>query len=136
MCGIAGVVNVSGGKGPGIASQLTAMNALINHRAPAGEGSWFPPAGHVGFAHRRLSIIDLSTGDQPMTDDAGNWLIFNGEIYNYIELRETLGIEQFRTRSDTEVILRAYQKWGVDCLAHLRGMFAFALWDEHKQQLF
>ena len=136
MCGIAGVVNVSGGKVPGIASQLTAMNALIKHRGPDGEGFWIHPAGHVGFAHRRLSIIDLSTGDQPMTDDAGNWLIFNGEIYNYVELREIIGLEQFRTKSDTEVILRAYQKWGVSCLDHLRGMFAFALWDEQQQQLF
>ena len=71
-----------------------------------------------------------------MSDDAGNWLIFNGEIYNYVELREIIGVENFRTKSDTEVILRAYQKWGISCLDHLRGMFAFALWDERQQQLF
>ncbi len=136
MCGIAGLVNVRGQQVPGIADRLTAMNELIKHRGPDGEGFWVHPHGHVGFAHRRLSIIDLSTGDQPMTDEAGNWLIFNGEIYNYIELREIIGAERFRTRSDTEVILRAYEKWGLSCLDYLRGMFAFALWDEQKQLLF
>src|SRR5262249_1450136 len=83
-----------------------------------------------------LSIIDLATGDQPMSDEAGNWLTFNGEIYNYLELRTILGAESFRTKSDTEVILRAYQKWGISCLEHLRGMFAFALCDERQQALF
>jgi asparagine synthase (glutamine-hydrolysing) len=136
MCGIAGIVNVRGDRVPDLRNQLTAMNILIKHRGPDGEGFWIHPANHVGFAHRRLSIIDLSTGDQPMADESGNWLIFNGEIYNYIELREVLGAEIFRTKSDTEVILRAYQKWGVGCLDHLRGMFAFALWDERQQLLF
>ena len=136
MCGIAGIINVHGNRVPDLGNKLTAMNHLIKHRGPDGEGFWMHPAKHVGFAHRRLSIIDLSTGDQPMTDETGNWLIFNGEIYNYIELREILGAENFRTKSDTEVILRAYQKWGRACLDHFRGMFAFALWDERQKSLF
>ena len=94
------------------------------------------PRRHVGLAHRRLSIIDLASGDQPMSDEAGNWISFNGEIFNYRELREELGAETFRTTSDTEVILAAYRRWGEECLHHLRGMFAFALWDEQRQVLF
>ncbi|MBM3997422.1 MAG: asparagine synthase (glutamine-hydrolyzing) [Planctomycetes bacterium] len=136
MCGIAGIYNTRGEQVPDLMRRLTVMGGLIAHRGPDGEGFWTHSSNHIGFAHRRLSIIDLSTGDQPMTDELGNWLVFNGEIYNYIELRKTLGEDQFRTKSDTEVILRAYQKWGVDCLDHLRGMFAFALWDERQQQLF
>jgi asparagine synthase (glutamine-hydrolysing) len=89
----------------------------------------------VGFAHRRLTIIDLTTGQQPMEDHAGNWVTYNGEIYNYLELREELGSNLFRTHSDTEVILHAYRKWGVECLDHFRGMFAFALWDDANQTL-
>lgn len=112
------------------------MNRLLRHRGPDGEGLWQHPDRYVGFAHRRLKIIDLSTGDQPMTDAAGNWVTYNGEIYNYIELREELGVENFKTTSDTEVILHAYRKWGLDCVNHLRGMFAFALWDESRKELF
>jgi asparagine synthase (glutamine-hydrolysing) len=89
----------------------------------------------VGFSHRRLSIIDLTTGQQPMGDPTGNWVTYNGEIYNYLELRDELGPNLFRTGSDTEVILHAYRKWGIECLEHLRGMFAFGLWDETQQLL-
>lgn len=102
---------------------------------PDGEGIWIHPRGIAGFAHRRLTIIDLKTGQQPMGDQAGNWVTYNGEIYNYLELREELGANVFRTRSDTEVILQAYRKWGLECLDHFRGMFAFSLWDEAKQSL-
>lgn len=113
------------------------MSHLLRHRGPDGEGAWQHPKGHVGFAHQRLSIIDLSeNGAQPMTDRAGNWLICNGEIYNYRELRKELGEEKFASHSDTEVILFAYRKWGADCVNHFRGMFAFALWDEANQTLF
>src|SRR5690606_36700160 len=90
----------------------------------------------VGLVHLRLSIIDLTTGDQPMTSPAGNVITYNGEIYNYIELRRELGEDTFRTSSDTEVILRAYEKWGDKCVERLRGMFAFALWDAKAQKLF
>ncbi len=136
MCGISGILNLTAETVPGLSSKLRVMNHLLRHRGPDGEGTWIHPNGHVGFAHRRLSIIDLSTGDQPMTDRAGNWIVFNGEIYNYIELREELGLHNFVSTSDTEVILFAYRKWGADCVNHLRGMFAFALWDEANHTLF
>ncbi len=136
MCGIAGILNLSFDKIPDLGRSLSAMNALQRHRGPDGEGIWQHPRGMVGFAHRRLSIIDLATGQQPMRDAMGNWVTYNGEIYNHVELREELGIEAFRTRSDTEVILQAYRKWGQDCVNHFRGMFAFALWDEATHTLF
>jgi asparagine synthase (glutamine-hydrolysing) len=94
------------------------------------------PDGGAGLSHNRLSIIDLNTGSQPMTHPSGTVITYNGEVYNYIELREELGIGSFRTTSDTEVILAAYARWGEDCVDHLRGMFAFALWDERRQSLF
>ena len=136
MCGICGVINASYEKIPAVVSMVDTMSKLIAHRGPDGEGNWFHKDGFVGFGHRRLSIIDLETGNQPMTDDSGNWIIYNGEIYNYIEVREELGSGLFKTASDTEVILRAYQKWGADCVQHFRGMFSFALWDERKKHLF
>jgi len=135
MCGIAAILNLSLEPAPRLAPAVRTMNALLQHRGPDGEGTWHHPRGVVGFAHRRLSIIDLSTGQQPMTDGAGNWITYNGEIYNYLELRQELGREQFATTSDTEVILRAYRKWGDECVHHFRGMFAFALWDEARQSL-
>ena len=136
MCGIAGVLNLSLTEIPNLDRRLEAMNQLLRHRGPDGEGAWQHERRSVGLAHRRLSIIDLATGDQPMTDAAGNWITYNGEVYNYIELREELGAENFQTTSDTEVVLAAYRRWGKDCVTHLRGMFAFALWDEARQELF
>lgn len=136
MCGIAGVVSLSRQEINQLDKRLGVMNQLQRHRGPDEEGIWMHGHGHVGFAHRRLSIIDLSTGQQPMKDRNGNWVTYNGEIYNYLELRQELGQENFMTTSDTEVILRAYQKWGTDCINHFRGMFAFALWDESNQVLF
>ena len=136
MCGIAGVVSVSQSPIPGLDRQLGCMSRLLAHRGPDGKGMWQHSRRHVGFIHRRLSIIDLNTGSQPMTDADGNWIVFNGEIYNFLELRKELGEEHFKTRSDTEVILRAWKKWGPDCLQRFRGMFAFALWDEKIGSLF
>lgn len=136
MCGLAGILNLSGNPLPGLRSSLEVMNRLQSHRGPDGSGIWEHHHAHLGFAHRRLSIIDIAGGLQPMADERGNWLIFNGEIYNYIELREQIGRRHFQTKSDTEVILRAYGKWGEACVDRLRGMFAFALWDEAQQQLF
>jgi len=136
MCGIAGVINLQSTPIADLENSLDLMNELQQHRGPDGHGCWVHPAQIVGLAHRRLSIIDLGTGDQPMTDGSGNWLVFNGEIYNYRELRVELGESLFRTTSDTEVILQAYARWGNDCVNHLRGMFAFALWDERRQHLF
>ncbi|MFN2577927.1 MAG: asparagine synthase (glutamine-hydrolyzing) [Pyrinomonadaceae bacterium] len=136
MCGIAGALSLSLQELPELGRRISVMNDLLRHRGPDGEGVWQHERACVGLAHRRLSIIDLSTGDQPMTDEAGNWITYNGEVYNYIELREELGAENFKTTSDTEVLLAAYRRWGKDCVSYLRGMFAFALWDESRQELF
>src|SRR5687767_4984460 len=117
MCGIGGIFRPSGERVNALGRGLRAMNHLLRHRGPDGSGTWEHPNGHSGFAHLRLSIIDLSdAAAQPMTDGQGNWITCNGEIYNYLELRDELGADQFRTRSDTEVILRAYRKWGPDCV--------------------
>ncbi|TMC80446.1 MAG: asparagine synthase (glutamine-hydrolyzing) [Chloroflexi bacterium] len=136
MCGIAGAIDLSSRPIPDLGRRLDLMNEMQVHRGPDGHATWKHDRGHVGFAHRRLAIIDLSTGDQPMTDGHGSWISYNGEIYNYIELRAELGGSGFRTTSDTEVALRAYQKWGVECLQKFRGMFAFSLWDETTDTLF
>lgn len=136
MCGIAGIYDLRGHPVRDLASELAAMSHLIRHRGPDGRATWHGPTDRVGFAHRRLEIIDLVSGDQPMTDAAGDWITYNGEIYNYVELREELGAHNFRTTSDTEVILAAYRRWGPDCLDHLRGMFAFAIWDPDDGSLF
>jgi len=136
MCGIAGAYSLDGQPVHDLEAHLAAMNHLIRHRGPDGDATWRGPSDRVGFVHRRLAIIDLVSGDQPMTDPAGNWITYNGEIYNYVELREELGAENFHTTSDTEVILAAYRRWGRDCLDHLRGMFAFAIWDAKDGSLF
>lgn len=136
MCGIAGIVHfdISRKVDESVLKRIT--NCLV-HRGPDGEGFYI--ANHIGLGHRRLSIIDLSTGSQPMfNDDKTIAVILNGEIYNYIELREELKGHgyKFHTNSDTEVIIRAYEKWGTDCQGKFNGMWAFALWDERKKQLF
>jgi asparagine synthase (glutamine-hydrolysing) len=130
MCGIGGAVSFGRSEVPHLLRSLQAMNALQAHRGPDGESTWSHPHGIAGFAHRRLAIIDLETGDQPMCDRAGNQVVHNGEIYNYLELRQLLGERRFATKSDTEVILEGYREWGEQVLERLRGMFAFALWDE------
>ena len=121
---------------PCLGSGLEVMNRLIVHRGPDGSGTWLHDAGFVGVTHRRLSIIDLAGGSQPMKDFCGNVVTYNGEIYNYLELRQELSDYPFQTDSDTEVILAAYRRWGRECVNHFRGMFAFALWDEGRQELF
>lgn len=110
--------------------------ARIRHRGPDGQNLWIHARSKVGFGHVRLAIVDLDSGAQPMRLENGNTIVFNGEIYNYIELREELGRDSFKTSSDTEVLLRAYDRWGADCVNHLRGMFSFLIWDEAKQQVF
>ena len=112
----------------------------IAHRGPDDRGLWSSSNGVCAFGHARLSIVDLSpAGHQPMIDTVtGNVIVFNGEIYNFWELRkdnESVG-ETFKSRSDTEVILSLYRRHGIDCLKFLRGMFAIAIWDEQRQQLF
>ena len=136
MCGIGGAVSLSLSPLRNAQGTVELMNDLLRHRGPDGEATWVHDHGVAAFAHRRLAIIDLDSGDQPMTDGAGNWVTHNGEIYNYIELRGLLGKDRFHTSSDTEVILRAYRQWGEGCLERLRGMFSFALWDEETQTLF
>src|SRR2546422_10318044 len=136
MCGIAGAISLTRQEIPKLRARLSLMNELQKHRGPDGEGIWVHGDGVVGLAHRRLSIIDLSTGQQPMSSGPGNYITYNGETYNYRELRDELGPHRFRPTSDTEVILEAYEKWGEDCLQQMRGMFAFALWDEPHQALF
>lgn len=137
MCGIAGQLHLNYQKEPRIKRGLEVMNMLQAHRGPDGEGKWLHAKGYVGFAHRRLSIIDMATGDQPMTDKYGNTISFNGEIYNYRDLKKELKEGYvFKTSSDTEVILAAYAKWGEKCVEKLRGMFAFAIWDEKNKSLF
>ena len=137
MCGIGGIVSLGSEAIPDLEARLELMNHLQRHRGPDGQGRWTHRSGSAGLAHRRLSIIDLQAGDQPMRDASGNVIVYNGEIYNYLELREELGADEgFSTESDTEVILHAYRRWGRDCVRRLRGMFAFALWDEKNQRLF
>ena len=136
MCGIAGIVNVQGTPvSPGV---LRAMTDIVRHRGPDGDGQWIQHG--VGFGHRRLAIVDLSpAGAQPMHSDDGSLVItFNGEIYNWRELRAELGKRGavFRTQSDTEVLLAAYRAWGPRCLEKLNGMFAFAIFDAREQRVF
>lgn len=138
MCGIAGIVSLKGQPIPELFSRLGTMSRLIAHRGPDGDGSWSSPHGDAGLAHRRLSIIDLSdAGAQPMVAPNETTICHNGEVYNYVELREQLGGGwTFRTRSDTESILAAYDAYGDDCPEQLRGMFAFAIWDGRRRRLF
>jgi asparagine synthase (glutamine-hydrolysing) len=134
MCGIAGVVSLTSEPVPKLTSMLGAMSRLIAHRGPDGEGFWQGPGGRVGFAHRRLAIIDLTpAGHQPMTAPNGTVITYNGEIYNYRELMNELAPSwTFHSVSDTETILAAYDRWGTDCVRHLRGMFAFAVHDGRR----
>lgn len=135
MCGIVGLVR---NNGKPIDEQLLArMCDAIRHRGPDDDG--FYVNGPVGLGMRRLAIIDLKSGKQPIhNQDRTSWIVFNGEIYNYLELREKLEKlgHTFYTNSDTEAIVHAYDQYGADCPKHLRGMFAFAIWNETSQELF
>ena len=134
MCGIAGKLAWDG---PNPGPQVAAMTALLAHRGPDDQG--VVELGPIALGHRRLSIIDLSAaGHQPMVDASGRlWISYNGEIYNFLELREELAARGviFRTGSDTEVVLEAYKAWGDQCVARFNGMFAFALWDTLRHRL-
>jgi len=133
MCGIVGFVDIGNGVNE---TQIRLMADALKHRGPDGTGQFVTQK--VGFAHRRLSIIDLAAGQQPMkTEDGLIWIVFNGEIYNYKDLRlELEGKYHFRTDSDTEVLLRLYQEYGEACVKKLRGMFAFAVYDHIADKLF
>src|ERR1700752_3104496 len=135
MCGIAGIIRTDGRLVD--RDVLARMSEAIRHRGPDGEGCFLN--GSTGLAMRRLAIIDLECGQQPIhNEDRTVWVVFNGEIYNHRDLRkelETLGPE-FYTNSDTEVLVHAYEQYATDFPRHLRGMFAFAIWDERKRELF
>ena len=137
MCGICGIVGLNGAAGFG-QPDIARMREALAHRGPDDSGCRLSDfkgesgPGRVGLGHRRLSIIDLAKGHQPLSNEDGTvWIVFNGEIYNFQELRPALVAQghQFRTDSDTEVIVHLYEQKGADCLQELRGMFAFAIWD-------
>src|SRR5438132_12457164 len=135
MCGIAGIVS-SDRLDADDSVRALAMRDVLAHRGPDEAGlhcdEW------AALAHRRLSIVDLSSGQQPLSNEDGSiWVVFNGEIYNHADIRRELEQRghQYRTRSDTETIVHAYEQWGDECVHRFRGMFAFALWDARKRRL-
>ncbi|MFC1678022.1 asparagine synthase (glutamine-hydrolyzing) [Planctomycetota bacterium] len=139
MCGIAGIFNYEN-RGKVEEEVLATMRDSMFHRGPDGAGMWISPDRSVGLGHRRLSIVDLSeSANQPMCNEDGRiWIVFNGEIYNHIEIRAELESQGHRfstDHSDTEVIIHAYEQWGKDCVHKFRGMFAFAIWDDIKKEL-
>ncbi|NOT62413.1 MAG: asparagine synthase (glutamine-hydrolyzing), partial [Acidobacteria bacterium] len=138
MCGVIGIIRGIITNNQAIEPRLARMIARQHHRGPDAQGSFTSAHGNVALGHNRLSIIDLSElGRQPMTNHDGTIVIaFNGEIYNYRELRRELADYPYRSQSDTEVMLAAYERWGTACLDHFIGMFALLLWDERKQTLF
>ncbi len=133
MCGIAGLVRQDGG--PIDEPVLDRMTSALAHRGPDAHGLHVEPG--VGLGHRRLSVIDLAGGAQPMHSGSGAVLVFNGEVYNFVALRDRLAAagHRFRTRSDTEVVLRGWEEWGEGVVERLDGMFAFALWDRRRRVL-
>jgi asparagine synthase (glutamine-hydrolysing) len=136
MCGICGKLELRDGAPPVGVETLRSMLDSISHRGPDAEGMY--RSGPVGLGHKRLKIIDLTTGQQPLCNEDGTvWIIYNGEVYNYKELTTDLVKRghQFKTASDTEVVVHLYEEFGEDCVAQLRGMFSFALWDDNKKIL-
>jgi len=133
MCGIAGIY----GQDSELGDTVQAMTAALHHRGPDDEGFYF--GNNISLGMRRLAIIDLKTGHQPVfNEDKSIIVILNGEIYNYKTLRSELKDKgyQFSTHSDTETIVHLYEEYGEECVHHLRGMFAFAVWDKRKKSLF
>src|SRR5690348_9031734 len=136
MCGICGIFHPDRDRRVS-QNLLAAMNQQIVHRGPDDEG--FFVEENVGLAMRRLSIIDVKSGHQPLSNENRDiWIVYNGEIYNHADLRTDLEAKghQYRSRSDTETIVHLYEEYGRDCVKHLRGMFAFAIWDRRKRVLF
>src|SRR6267143_4132065 len=135
MCGIVGIV-ASDGLHPDDRERVVRMRSVISYRGPDGAGLQADECAVLG--HRRLSIVDLAGGHQPLSNEYGSiWITFNGESYNHGEVRRELEAagHVYRTRSDTETIVHAYEQWGDDCVHRFRGMFAFALWDARKRRL-
>jgi asparagine synthase (glutamine-hydrolysing) len=136
MCGICGIYYQDQRRRVE-SSALAEMNAQIVHRGPDDDGFFID--GNVGLAMRRLSIIDVKTGHQPLTNETSDvWIVFNGEIYNHLELRAQMEARghRYRTKSDTETVVHLYEEYGRDCVKQLRGMFAFVIWDRQKHKLF
>ena len=141
MCGIAGALVFKNGNFTVTEAYINRMRDTMVHRGPDGAGTWVAEDGRMGLGHRRLAIIDLSAAAaQPMCNENGTlWVAFNGEIYNHAEIRielERMGRHKWKTHhSDTEVILHAFEEWGINCLERFRGMFAIALWDLKTREL-
>ena len=136
MCGIAGILELGGGTRAN-ATALREMCGIIAHRGPDDDG--FYTDGAVGIGMRRLSIVDVAGGHQPLSNEDGSlWIVFNGEIYNHLALREQLIARghRYATHSDTETVIHLYEEYGADCVRHLRGMFAFAIWNRNTKALF
>src|SRR5689334_18012945 len=139
MCGIVGALSFGDFKITD--AYISRMRDVMAHRGPDGIGAWISSDGRVGFGQRRLAIIDLSTlADQPMCNEDGLiWLNFNGEIYNHAEIRaelEAIGGHTWKTdHSDTEMVIHAFEQWGIESLHKFRGMFAMALWDGRKREM-
>ena len=140
MCGIVGALVFENASFRVTEPYISRMRDVMTHRGPDGAGVWIATDGRVGLGHRRLSIIDLSNAaTQPMCNEDGTvWASFNGEIYNHAEIRrdlESIGGHRWKTdHSDTEVILHAFEEWGIECLQKFRGMFAIALWDARARE--
>ena len=137
MCGIAGIYNYHSSKEPSVDENVKRMLSLIHHRGPDESGVYLDK--NIGIGSVRLSIIDLSSGQQPMSDETERyWIVYNGEIFNYPELRSVLNKKgvRFRTNSDTEVVIQMFKMYGADCLNQLNGQFAFCIWDRIKKELF
>src|SRR5205809_5699194 len=135
MCGIAGIVSLDGK--PVSRGELRSMCDALAHRGPGDEGFYL--GASAGLGKRRLSIIDLKTGRQPVSNEDGSiWVVFNGEIYNFRDLRQELVSRghSFYTATDTETIVHLYEEYGAACVQKMRGMFAFAVWDERRRELF
>src|SRR6516162_2189306 len=135
MCGICGVLDLRGRRSG--EPHLKAMSNVLRHRGPDDEGG--VALGPMAFGFRRLSIVDVAGGHQPMSNEDGTvWVVFNGEIYNDLELRPLLEKRghRYASKSDTETIVHLYEEYGEDCVHHLRGMFAFAIWDARRNKLF
>ena len=139
MCGICGLLQLPGGQ-PVSRKLLERMGDLIRHRGPDDSGIYLSPDGRVGLANRRLAIIDPSpAGRQPLSNEKGTiWIAYNGETYNFVELRAELQARghNFRSQTDTEVIVHLYEQYGVECVRRMRGMFSLAIWDESRRRLF
>jgi asparagine synthase (glutamine-hydrolysing) len=136
MCGIFAIIKKNAELKIDILETVNTGLDRIRHRGPDGSNVWMTQDQLVGFGHVRLAIVDLENGAQPMSLSDGTTIVFNGEIYNHVELRQELGDDLFFSSSDTEVIMHAYKRWGEDCVNHLRGMFAFLIWDASKRSVF